>query len=140
MFPLPPSWTHEMGLPSKAGIPELWDTPVPVISGLFTDSVCSFLPHHGPGELVSVPRHCTGPYHFTIRPDGPGHGSRWRLGLTSRDFKDPGACLCHHTSCYACRPVGYLGYLFLSLAYGQEHYLIIVHLILLLLHHVKLWA
>ena len=41
MFLLPPAWTLETGLSSKAWIPELWDTPVLVIDGMLTDSVCS---------------------------------------------------------------------------------------------------
>ena len=52
MFPLPPAWTHETGLPLEAGILELWDTPVPIISG--TTQTWFSLPHHGPGEPVSV--------------------------------------------------------------------------------------
>ena len=75
---------------SEAGILELWDTPVLVISRTCTDSNCSSLPHHGPGEPIPVSRRCTGPYYFTIKLDGPGHGSRSRPGLTSRDFKDLG--------------------------------------------------
>ena len=100
MFPFPPAWTHETGLPLEVGILELWDTLVSVISGTFADSVCSSIFHHGPGEPISVPRHCTGPYHFTIRSDGQRHGlrSRSRPRLTSLDFRDPRACLRHHTS------------------------------------------
>ena len=88
MFLLLLAWTRETRLSLEARILELWDTPVPVINGTFTDSVCSFLPHNGPGELVLVLGRCTGPYYFTTRPDGPGHGSRLRPGLTSWDFKD----------------------------------------------------
>ena len=54
MFPLPSAWTPEVGLSSKAGILKLWDTSVPIISGTYTDAVCSSLLHHGPGEIVSV--------------------------------------------------------------------------------------
>ena len=50
--------------------------PSPNLSGTFVDLVCSFLPHHGPGESVSVSGCCTGPYYVTIRLDGPGNGSR----------------------------------------------------------------
>ena len=53
MFLLPPTWTHEIGLPSKAGILELWDTHC-------QSSVCSSLPYYGPGEPISVLGHCTG--------------------------------------------------------------------------------
>ena len=87
----------------QVGILELWYTLVPVISGMFIDSVYSSLPHHGLRELVSAPRRCTSPYYFMTRLDGPGHGSRSRPGLTSRDFKDLGGCLRHHTSDRACR-------------------------------------
>ena len=66
------------------------DTLVPVISGTFTDSVCSYLPHHGLGESVLVLGCCTCPYYFIIRPDGPGHGLRSRPGLTNQDFRDQG--------------------------------------------------
>ena len=44
-----------MGLPSEVGVPDLWDTTVPVISGTCTDAVYSSLPHHGPWKKVSVP-------------------------------------------------------------------------------------
>ena len=44
MFPLPPAWTYDTVLPLEAGIPELWDTTIPVINGTFTDSVYSSLP------------------------------------------------------------------------------------------------
>ena len=61
-----------MGLPSEAGIPELWDTSILVISGTYTDAVCSPLPYHGPGETVcsaSVPA-------SALRPNQiRGHGS-----------------------------------------------------------------
>ena len=109
-----------MGLPSEARIPKLWDTPVLVISGMFTDSVCSYLPYHGPREPVLVPGSCTDPYHFTIRPDGPGHGSRSRPGFTSRDFRDPGACLRHHTLRCACILVGYSGYIYVLFLMGKS--------------------
>ena len=33
MFLLPSAWTYETELPLEAGIPRLWDTAVPVISG-----------------------------------------------------------------------------------------------------------
>ena len=49
-------------------------------------------------ETVSVPWCCTSTYCFTNKPYGPGHGSRSRIGLIGRDFRDLGACLRHHTS------------------------------------------
>ena len=128
MLLLSPAWTHETRFPLEAGILELWDTPVPIISGTFVDSVCSSLPHHGLGELVSSLGRCTGPYYFTIRPDGLGHGLRSRRGHTSQDFRDLGACPCHYTSGRTCRSVGHSGYIYtLSLMeksiidYGASH-------------------
>ena len=94
MLPLPSAWTPKAGLSSEAGIPELWDTSVPVISGTSIDAFCSPLPHHGLGDTVSVAGRCTRPYYFAVRLDGLGQGSRLRLGLTSRDL---GACLRHYT-------------------------------------------
>ena len=72
MFPLPSTWTLEAGLSLEAGIPELWDTSISVISGTYTDTVFSSLPHHGPGETVSVVWRCIGPYYYEVRPDGLG--------------------------------------------------------------------
>ena len=44
MLLLPSAWAHEKGLSTKAGILELWDSAVPVISGIGEDTVCSFSP------------------------------------------------------------------------------------------------
>ena len=68
---------------SEAGIPKLWDTSVPAISGTYTNIICSSLPHHGLGETVSVAGRCTGAYYFVVMPDrsSRGHGSQ---GKTSR--------------------------------------------------------
>ena len=93
MLPLPSAWTPEAGLSSEVGILELWDTSVPIISGTYIDAVCSFLPHHGLIETVSV----VGPYYFIVGLDGLGQGSKSRPGLTSWDFRDPRACLRHYT-------------------------------------------
>ena len=71
MFPLPSAWTPEAGLFSKIGIPDLCDTSVIVISGTYTDLVCSSLPHHEPRETVLVVGHYTGLYYFAVLPDGP---------------------------------------------------------------------
>ena len=98
MFSLPLARAHKTVLPLEVGIPGLWDTSVPVISGTCIDLVCSSLPRYGLREPVPVSGCCKTPYYFTIRPDGLGHGSRSRTGLTRRDFRDPGACLRHHTS------------------------------------------
>ena len=42
MLPLPSAYAHEKRLSIKAGILELWDSTVPVISGTSADTVCSF--------------------------------------------------------------------------------------------------
>ena len=78
MFPWPPTWTHETRLSSEIGILELWDTLVLVVSGTCIDAVVFSLPHHGPGEPISVSGCYTGPYYFTVKSDGPGHGLRSR--------------------------------------------------------------
>ena len=44
MFPFPSAQTCEVGLPSEARIPRFWDNVVLVISGIGTDTVCSFSP------------------------------------------------------------------------------------------------
>ena len=60
MFPLLSTWIPEAGLFSETGISELWDTSVPIISGTFTDAVCSSLPHHGLKETILVTGCCQG--------------------------------------------------------------------------------
>ena len=97
MLSLPPAWTHETRLPIEVGIPELWDTLVPIISGTCTDIVCLSLPQHGLRELVLVLRCGIGTGYFANRLERPGHGSRSGTGLTCRDFGDLGACLRHYT-------------------------------------------
>ena len=47
MLLLPSTWAHEKGLSTKVGILELWDSAVPVISGIVVDPVCSFSPSAG---------------------------------------------------------------------------------------------
>ena len=98
MLSLPPAWTHETRLPIKAGIPELWDTSVPIISGTCTDTVCLSLPQHGPREPISVRRCGTCTSYFTNRLERPGLRLRSGAGLTGWDFGDPRACLRHYTS------------------------------------------
>ena len=141
MFPFPPAWTHEMGLPSEARIQELWDTIVPIISGTFTDSICSFLPYNGLREPLSITRHCIDPYHFVIRPDGPGHGSRFETRGHKPRLQGPkGVSTPTHLKMRLL--ISQLFWVHLcSFNYRQEYYLFLVHHILLLLHHVwKLWA
>ena len=110
MLSLSLAWTHETGLPTKARIPGSWDTSVPVISGTHSDTVCSFLPYHWPGEQISVPGCDTSTGCFADSPERPEHGSRLRAGTRGRDFGDPGACLHRYTPDGAHRSVGYAGY------------------------------
>ena len=37
-------------------------------------------------------------FYYTDEPERPGYGSRSRTELTTRDFRDLGACLRHHTT------------------------------------------
>ena len=47
MFLLPSVWAHETELSTKAGIPKLWDSTVPIINGTSANTVCSFSPSVG---------------------------------------------------------------------------------------------
>ena len=136
MFPLPPAWTHETRLLSEAGIPELWDTLVPIISGTFINSVYSSLLSpwakgnsinpkalHRPLPLYDQARRAKAWVEVEDKahklglqgPRGVFMSSHLRLRLQiSRLFR------VH----------------FCSFAYGQEYYLILMHLIHSLLHHV----
>ena len=40
MLSLPSAWAHETRLSPEVGIPELWDSTVPIISGTGTNTVC----------------------------------------------------------------------------------------------------
>ena len=136
VFLVPPAWTLETGFPLKVGIPELWDTVVPVISGACTNPVCSSLPRHGPGKTVSVPGCCKSTHCFADMPYGPRHGSRLRKRLTDLEFQRPrGVSTPSHLklSLQISRSFRVHIYYF---AYGQEYCLILVHLIHSLLHHV----
>ena len=129
MLFLPSAWTFEAGLPLETRFPRLWDTSVPFISGTGADTVCSLSPQCGLEEPASVSRCCTRAFCYTKRP---GYGSRSRTRLTSRDFKDPGECLLHHTTIIQC---------FCYLASRLRYCLIMVHRILLWLHLVWMfWA
>ena len=86
MLQLPSAWTLEAELSSEIGIPELWDTSIPIISRAYTKGVCSSLPHYGLRETISVAGRCIEPYYFAVKPYGLGQGSRSRLRLTSQDF------------------------------------------------------
>ena len=82
----------------QARIPEFWDSAILIISGTCADAVCSSLPQHRPRENMSVPECCTSTYYFADGPYGLRHGSRSRTGPSSRDFRDPGACLRRDTT------------------------------------------
>ena len=47
MFLLSSAWAHEMGLSTKAGIPKLWDSVVPIIARTSANTVCFFSPSAG---------------------------------------------------------------------------------------------
>ena len=98
MFPLPSARTCEAGLPSYARIPGFRDNAVPIISGTGVDTVRSFSPQCGSGGLVPVLGCCTSAFFYTDRRKRPGNGLRSSIELTGRDFRDPGACLRHHTT------------------------------------------
>ena len=98
MFPLPSARTCETRLPAEVGIPRIWDTSVPVISGTGADTVCSLSPHCGLEGLVPVSGCITGAFCYAERPERSGFGPRSRTELTGRDFKDPKAYLCGGTT------------------------------------------
>ena len=85
MLPLLSAWAHETGLSTKAGIPELWDSSVPDISGIGADTVCSFSPQYRLEGPVSVPGCYISAFCYTDEPERPR--------LTGRYFRDPRACL-----------------------------------------------
>ena len=98
MLSLPSAWAYETRLSTKADIPKLWDSAVPVINGTGMDIVCSFSPQCEPEGPVSVPGCCTGAFGYTDRPERPGYGSRSRPRLPGRYLRDLRACLCCGTA------------------------------------------
>ena len=98
MLPLSLVWTHHTEFPIEAGISELWDAIVPVVSEAHFNTVCSFLPQHEPEEPVSASRCGTRTYHVINGLERPKYGSRLRTGFTGLDFRDPGASLCCYTT------------------------------------------
>ena len=112
MLPLQSAWTYEAGLPPEAWISGPWDASVQVISGTCTDVICSFSPQCRLEEPVSVPMCCTSIFCYTNGLERPDYGSRWRTGLTDRDFGDPGACLRHRTIDLASRSADLIGYVY----------------------------
>ena len=98
MFLLSLTWTQEVGLPTKAEIPGIWDIAVSDIGGTGTNTVCSFSPRYGSEEPVLVVECYASTFGSTDKPYWPGHGSRSRTWLSGRDFGDPGECLCRCTT------------------------------------------
>ena len=75
MLSLSLAWTHETRLFTEAGIPELWDSAVLVISGIGANTVCSSSPQWLEG-LVLVSGCCTDAFCYTDRLERPRYGSR----------------------------------------------------------------
>ena len=98
MFLLSPAWTQEAGLTIKAEIPGIWDTIFPDIGVPDIDTVCSFSHGYGSEELVLVVECYASTFGSPDKPEGPEYGSRSDTGLTSRDFRDLGVCLCRCTT------------------------------------------
>ena len=88
----------------------------------------SSLPHHGPRESVLVLGHCTGPYHFTIRPNEPGHGRGLGQGSQDGTSGTKGLSTLSHPR-MRLQTNRLVKVNFCSFTYGQEYYLILVHLI-----------
>ena len=82
----------------EAGIPGLRDTSVLVIGETCTDVVCSFLPQHGQEGPILASEYGTYTYHVIERPERLKYGLRSRIGLTTLDFRDPGAYLRRYTT------------------------------------------
>ena len=74
MLPLTSASTHETGLSTKAGILELGDSVVPVISGIGADTVCSLSPQCGLEEPTLVLGCCIGAFCHTYGLARPGYG------------------------------------------------------------------
>ena len=74
MLPLSTAWTHEEGLPPETGIPEFWDSTVPVSGRTGEDIVYSSTVRYRPERPVSVSGSYTGTSHFTGRPERPKYG------------------------------------------------------------------
>ena len=74
MLPLSTAWTHEMGLPLGTGIPEFWDSTVPVSSMTGEDTVHSSTERYRLERPVSVSGNYTGTSHFIGRPERLEYG------------------------------------------------------------------
>ena len=97
MFPLPSARTCETRLPAEVGIPGIRDTLIPVINGTGANTVCSVSPQCKPEGPASVTGCYIDAFCYTDRLERLAYGSRSRIRLTGRDFRDLGACLRHHT-------------------------------------------
>ena len=74
MLLLPSAWAHEKGLSTKAKIPKLWDSIVPVISGTGADTVCSFSPSAGQRDQYQSQGAAQAPLATRIGQRGQGMG------------------------------------------------------------------
>ena len=74
MLPLSAAWTHEEGLPLETGIPEFWDSTVPVNSKTGADTIRSSTVRYRIERSVSVSGSYTSTSHFTGRPERPEYG------------------------------------------------------------------
>ena len=74
MLLLPSAWANEKGLSTKAGILELWDSAVPVISGTGVDIVCSFSPSAGQRDQYQSQGAAQAPSATQIGQRGQGMG------------------------------------------------------------------
>ena len=74
MLPLSAAWTHETRLPPETGIPEFWDSTVPVSSKTGEDTVRFSTAWYRPERPVSVSGSYTGTSYFTGRPERLEYG------------------------------------------------------------------
>ena len=134
MLPLPSSWTLKAGLSSEARILELWDTSVPIISGMYTDAVCSSLPPPWTrrGGISRRALHKVLPLHIQARWTRAGVEVKAKAHKTGLQGPRGVSTSLHRRLSLQISVL--FRVCFYSFAYGQECYLIMVHLILLLLH------
>ena len=74
MLPLSTAWTYETGLPLEAGIPEFWDSTVPVNSRTEEDTVHSSTARYRSERPISISGSYAGTPHFTGKPERPEYG------------------------------------------------------------------
>ena len=133
MLPLPSAWTPEAGLSSEAGIPELWDTSVPIINGTYIDAVCSSLPP--PWAKKESISHRALQRALLLRSL-----ARWaKAGVEAKAHKlglqEPKGVSTPLHRRLRLQISRLFKVCFYSRVYRQEYCLILVHLISLLLHH-----